>query len=215
MNLKEAFRYQNFLDSLFQTAILRLNAKDCSLQITKKHLVNAVLPEKENFEEVAESKYEYSVDNLVLFIGWVISEKEALTKAIWDAKNTLDLNMDAAVETNKLRQMAYRELKSVLASSVPSVSKERGTGFKFNAEGNQIPYVYDVEVTSSTKYSVEEISKFATRVITIADKVSAHIDEAMVTTKVVYEPTFNVNLSFEEIMKSDLWKRDKAEVSEG
>jgi len=214
MNLKEAFRYQNFLESLFQSAVLRLNVKDCSLQVTKKHLVSAVLSEKEDFEEVVESKYEYSVDNLVLFIEWVIAEKEALTKAIWDAKSALDLNMDAAVEANKLRQMAYRELKSVLSSSVASVSKERGTGFKFNAEGNQIPYVYDVEVTSSTKYNVEEVSKFATRVISIADEVSARIDEALVTTKVAYKPTFNVNLSFEEIMKSDLWKCEKTNVSE-
>ena len=98
MNLKEAFRYQNFLDNLFQTALIRLTVKACSLSTVKKHLTSAVIPEKADFDEVVEPLYEYSADNLILLIDWLITEKEKLTKAIWEAKNALGFNIDAAIE---------------------------------------------------------------------------------------------------------------------
>lgn len=203
MNLKEAFRYQNFLDNLFEAAVLKLNVNDCSLSVVKKHLTSATLPEKADFEEVVEPKYDYSADNLILLVKWIITEKEKLTKAIWEAKNKLPFNIDAAIEANKLRQAAYRSVKAVLTSCVASTTKEKGTGFKFNGEGNQIPFYYDVEVITSTRYDKDKASEFATRVISEADEASARIDEAMVTAKVDYSPMFNVNLSFEEVIKSE------------
>lgn len=203
MNLKEAFRYQNFLDNLFQTALIRLTVKACSLSTVKKHLTSAVIPEKADFDEVVEPLYEYSADNLILLIDWLITEKEKLTKAIWEAKNALGFNIDAAIEANKFRQAAYRDTKAMLASCVASTSKEKGAGYKFNGEGNQVPYYYDVEVVTSTRYDEKSASEFASRIIKEADEASARIDEAMVTTKVNYEPAFNVNLSFEEVVKSE------------
>lgn len=204
MNLKEAFRYQNFLDNLFEAAVIKFNT-DCSLSIVKKHLTSATLPEKEDYEEVIEPKNEYSIDNLILLVDWVIKEKEKLTKAIWEAKSKLPFNIDAAIEANKLRQAAYRNAKAVLNSCVASTTKEKGTGFKFNGEGNQIPFYYDVEVVTSLRYDRDKASEFTSRVIREADETSARIDEAMVTAKVEYSPVFNVNLSFEEVIKSELF----------
>ena len=45
MNLKEAFRYQNFLDRMFGAAALSIQKRDHCLTQTRNHLCSKVNPE--------------------------------------------------------------------------------------------------------------------------------------------------------------------------
>jgi len=77
---------------------------------------------------------------------------------------------------------------------------ERGTDYKFNAEGNQTPYYYDIEVVTSENFDRTQAKSAAQSVIAKADEVSAAIDAALINTRVEYEAPFNVNDSFDDVM---------------
>lgn len=77
---------------------------------------------------------------------------------------------------------------------------ERGTDYKFNAEGNQTPYYYDIEVVTSENFDRAKAKAAAQSVIAKADEVSVAIDTALINTWVEYEAPFNVNDSFDDAM---------------
>ena len=56
MNLKEAFRYQNFLSSLLHTAGYEIVKKEHCLKTTNRHLIKEANPELENKEEVVKTE---------------------------------------------------------------------------------------------------------------------------------------------------------------
>ena len=81
---------------------------------------------------------------------------------------------------------------------------ERGTDYKFNAEGNQTPYYYDIEVVTSENFDRAQAKAAAQSVIAKADEVSAAIDTALINTQVEYAVPFNVNDSFDDAMAAFL-----------
>lgn len=199
MNLKEAFHYQNFLNSLMNLAAMSVKSGG-ALKITKKHLKNKANPDAENVEETIEPTDYIPVESYVRFMECLIEAKAALTEAISDAKSGLAFDIDAAVETNKLRQSAHGSLKRILNMNKAYTKTERDSDYKFNAEGNQVSYVYDVEVTATEMFDRKFIKDKTKELITKSDEVSAMIDMAMVNTIVNYTPAFDVNDSFEDII---------------
>lgn len=130
---------------------------------------------------------------------WLITEREKLTKAISKAKVAVGFDIDAAVETNKFRQQANQAVKRMLSNRAIKRT-ERGQDYKFNAEGNQMPYYYEIEVTSTEAYDKAASKEFMRTVIAEADKASADIDSAMINSTVDYVAKFDVNESFEDVM---------------
>ena len=129
-----------------------------------------------------------------------IEAKQALTEAISIAKSALDFDMDAAVESNKFRQSANSALKRVIQGNKPYERTERDSDYKFNAEGNQTPYYYEVEVVAEEMFDKTKVRSVAKDLISAANELSAKIDSAMVNTVVDYEPVFDVNDSFDDII---------------
>lgn len=199
MNLKEAFHYQNFLNSLMNLATLSIKSGG-ALKVTKKHLRSKANPEARDVEEEVEPTDYIPVEAYVKFMDSLIEAKAALTEAISDAKSGLDFDIDAAVETNKIRQSAHNSLKRILNINKAYTRTERDSDYKFNAEGNQVSYVYDVEVTATEMFDRKTIKDKTKELITKSDGVSAMIDMAMVNTTVSYVPVFDVNDSFEDII---------------
>lgn len=148
----------------------------------------------------------YKNDDVLDFILCLVEEKEQLTTAIGQAKASVGFDIDAAVATNKFRQTAVGRIKGELRY-IPSKRIERGTDYKFNVEGNQTQYYYDVEVIVEDAFDREKARNAAKDLVSKADEVSAAIDSAMVNTKVDYEPPFDVNDSFEDVMEAFLGKQ--------
>ena len=82
----------------------------------------------------------------------------------------------------------------------PSKKVEQGRDYKFNVEGNQTPYIYDIEVVTEEAYNRTVAKKTMRDMISAADKTSADIDAAMINTVVEYVPMYDVNESFDDVM---------------
>lgn len=200
MNLKEAFRYQTYLKDLMSKAYLSLIDREHALKVTNNHLRSKANPDAEDVTMEAEVDPFFPNDDVIRFMEWLIGEREKLSNSIADAKHWMSFDLDAAIEANKFRQSAINAIKRMLEFKA-SKRMSRGSDYKFNNEGVQAPYVYDIEVVSEEAYDRESASATMKTIRKEADNVSAEIDAAMVTTRVSYEPAIDVGDSFEDAMK--------------
>ena len=155
MNLKEAFRYQNKLRSLMDEA-QEILSRDSNVTKTKNtYLRHKAIAEAED-ETVAatpDTEYYEQITGIAQFLMYLLSEKEALFAAIRKAKDALDIDMDSEVSLNATRQSIARTFKRMndLRSSEQTIPNG-GTGYRFNAEGNQISYRCDVKRVTTINY---------------------------------------------------------------
>ena len=199
MNLKESFRYQNFLDMMMTCASDSITSREHALKTTKTHLRSKVNPDAADVVEEVEVDTHFENDHVIKFMLWLIEEREKLSMAIGKAKASADCDIDAAVSTNKFRQHVGNSIKHML-SLTPTKRVETARDYKFNVEGNQMPYIYEVEVVTRESYDKSAAKSTMLAVISKADEASAAIDTAMVNIMVDYCPVFNVNESFEDVM---------------
>ena len=61
MNLKESFRYQNFLDMMMRAASASIQQRDHCLKVTKTHLRNKANPDASDVTETVEGEVEYTL----------------------------------------------------------------------------------------------------------------------------------------------------------
>ena len=199
MNLKEAFRYQSFLEGNMRRATGAISRANC-LTVTKTHHRNKANPDAQDIVEVVEHDSDYVPgDAVVKFMCWAIEERKKLSTAITKTKASLGFDLDAAIEANKFRQRASSAIRTMLMYS-KSKSTTQGKDYKFNVEGNQTPYVYDIDVLYEPAYDASLSKQIMRNLISESDAVSADIDRAMVTSVVEYDPLFDVNESFEDII---------------
>lgn len=201
MNLKESFRYQKFLDSLMRSAGANLQNPYHSLKTTKVHLRHAVNPEAEDMTEVVEDGEFVPNDTVLAFIAHLIDEREKLSIAIGKAKASVGFDMDAAIETNKFRQSLNGSVRQMLRH-VGTKRKTKEVDYKFDINGQQTPYRYDVEITTTENYDKEAAKALMRATIAKADEVSAAVDAAMINTAVEYEPPYDVNESFDDVLEA-------------
>ena len=203
MNLKESFRYQNFLEGMLNCASSSISDREHSLKVTKRHLRNKTNADATDMEETVDCGEFHSNDDVLDFMLYLVGERSKLTTAIGKAKASIGFDLDAAIETNKFRQTVANRVKAMLRYTA-SKRVERGTDYKFNVEGNQAQYYYDIEVEMTEAYDRNRAKSVVRDIMVEADKASAEIDSAMINTRVEYEPPFNVNDSFEDVMEEFL-----------
>lgn len=205
MNLKESFRYQNFLENMLAYAGNSLTDREHSLTIIKNHLRKKANAEAEDMMETVDVGEFFKNDDVLKFMTMLVEERSKLTNAIGKAKASIGFDLDAAIETNKFRQTVANRVKTMLRFTA-SKRTERGTDYKFNVEGNQTQYYYDIEVKANEAFDRSVAKDTMRKLILEADKVSAEIDSAMINTMVEYDAPFNVNDSFEDVMTDFLSK---------
>ena len=200
MNLKEAFRYQKFLDAMMNQGRRSLCNPEHVLKVTKKHLRSTANADAEDMEEIVEPDMPFFPnDDVVRFMEWLVGERQKLSVAIGQAKASVGFDIDAAIDTNKFRQIVYGSIKSMLDFHA-SKSRTQGRDYRFNINGDQTPYYYDVEVTREEAFDREASRAVMRQMITDADQISADIDAALINTQVDYTPKFDVNESFDDVM---------------
>ena len=205
MNLKEAFRYQNKLQSFLDEAQAILNRNENITKVEKTYLRHKVMPEAEDETLVVAAETEYSdrITDVARFTLWLLAEKERLFTAIRAAKAALPVDMDSEVSLNVARQSLARTFKhmSDLRSSEQILS-HGGMGYRFNAEGNQVGYRCDVRRVTTINYDRNVIRRELQKLYRAADEMSAQLDLCLVTSAVDYEPPFDVNVSFSEAFET-------------
>lgn len=210
MNLKESFRYQKFLDTLMANASASIVAVDHCLKTVKVHKRNAVNPDADDMTEEVEVPAFIPNDTMILFMSYLVDEREKLSIAIGKAKASIGFDIDAAVETNKFRQSLHSSIRRMMRYA-PGKSKSQARGYKFDINGVQQAYIYDVETTTSENYTKDTAKALMRNMITTADDVSAKVDAALINTTVEYEPPYDVNESFEDVLETFVSNTPKAE----
>lgn len=202
MNLKEAFRYQNYLSDMMGQARASICMSAHATKTTKKHLLSKVDPNlADEVEEVVAEHAFYPNDDVIRFMEALVGEKRRLMEAIGKAKASIGFDLDAAIGTNKFRQEIYQAVRDVTERCRPYKKVEKGIGYNFNSEGTQVPYYYDVEIEVTEAFDRENAKRIMKYNITTANDVSAKIDAAMVNTEVDFYPLFDVNDSFNDTVE--------------
>ena len=205
MNLKEAFRYQNKLQSFLDEAQSILDRDSNVTRVENTYLRHKVMAEAEDetVMDVAQTEYAEQITDVARFMLYLLEEKGRLFAAIRKAKSELDIDMDSAVSLNATRQSIARTFKRMndLRSSEQTISNG-GTGYRFNAEGNQISYRCDVRRVTTINYDRKVIRAALAKLNQQSDETSTRIDLCLVTSKVDYAPPFDVNASFAEAFEA-------------
>ena len=212
MNLKDAFRAQNKLQSLMDEASYILQDQDNTLKVTTTHLRSKVMPEAQDAvtEGTAPSEYAEHINQVAAFLMAMLSEREKLSAAISAAKAKLPLDMDSETGLNRARQSladTFRRMAALRNSEV--VIANGGSGYRFNGEGNQVSYRCDAKRVTTINFDRNKIRGMATELGRKADEVSAKLDQCIVNTVVEYTLPFEMNDSFDVIL-SDFIQRQSA-----
>lgn len=201
MNLKESYRYANYLDRLLITADTYLRNKGFVTTTEQNHLRSKANPDAQ--DEKIEVQKPYDVDftpnDIINFVVKVINEKENLFSAIADAKATTEINIDNAIAINRKKQSFVNTLKTLsdLKTNEKVVS---GSDYKFNQEGNQVKYFYNITEVTKIDYNRLDVKKLIKKYLKETDEISEKLDEIEITTQVNFTPLFDVNDSFEDLV---------------
>jgi hypothetical protein len=202
MNLKDAFRYQNFLDRMLVETYRYLGDSSNVTKTTQEHQRHKANKEAEDetVEITTGSKTKYAVSNVVDFMLELLDEKSELCKAITAAKSSSGEDIDALIAVNKAKQAVSRTLVT-LGDTRSAERVVRGSGYKFNATGEQVSYYYDIKEVSTIDFDRNVIKKLGKKLKADADEVSSLVDQLMVNLQVEILPAFDVNDTFEDSME--------------
>ncbi len=213
MNLKNAFRLTKKYDDLFQYAMEHIVNPKHALSTTKTHYRNIVDKDAMDMQETIDEVIFFQSNDVISFATYLIDEKERLGKAISATKQSLSLDIDASIESNKYRQQLKRSIDVMLTYSA-NKKPERGVGYKFNAEGNQVSYYYELIVEQEELYKRDWVKLVSKAVIESADAISTEIDHQIINSFVDYKPLVarGVNDSFDDAFMA--WSNCVAKMNE-
>lgn len=201
MNLKESYRYANYLDRLLDTAYAYLRNKSFVTTTTQNHLRSKANSEAEDETIDVQKPYDvaFTPMDVVNFAAKALAEKERLADAIAAAKANTEINIDNAVALNKKKQ-GFASVLNAMADMKASERTVPGSGFKFNAEGNQVKYYYDVAETTMIDFDRNDVRNLARKYLREADAISAKLDAIEINTMLDFTPSYDVNDSFEDLV---------------
>lgn len=204
MNLKEAFRFQNKLQSLLDEATRILSRDSNVTKVQTTYLRHKVMSEFEDETTVDIPDHDYTdkITLLVDFMVYLLNEREKLSNAIRTAKNALSIDIDTETSLNAGRQQLMKLLLHMneLRSSEVLIPNG-GFGYRFNADGNQVSYKCDVKRVTTINFDRNAVRKHATALSKKSDETSMEIDRCVVNADVSYEAPFDVNDSFAEVFQ--------------
>ncbi|MGJ0845435.1 hypothetical protein ACR77J_01995 [Tissierella praeacuta] len=218
MTMKEAGRYANFLDRTIEELIYLSNyGMDSKIySITEIHKKSASYKDAldETIEVEFEDDTEIDIPQLTLLLEDLFFEKAMLAESISEAKKSLkikidktrNMNLDSALEYAKLLRRFSETYLRPLANRKNKKTKEKRTGYAFNMEGNQTPYIYEAEVITTIIYNTIPLSEKIKTNNYLADRISEGIDMAMSLESVEFSPKFNYLDSCEDIINQ--YKKD-------
>lgn len=203
MNLKDAFRAQNRLEYLMDQADDILTDSRNTMKTKVTHLRSKVMADAQDAETVdtAPSEYAEQINLVAAFLMEMLSQREKLSKAIQEAKTKLPLDMDSETGLNRVRQnLAYTFRSMAALKATETVLPGGGSGFRFNAEGNQVTYRCDAKKVTTINFDRNKIRGMASTLGKKSDEISAQLDQCLVNAQVDYELPFDLNDSFDVVL---------------
>ena len=141
-----------------------------------------------------------SPETLIELYHFLNKQATELQNAISKAKRSCEYDIDVLSANNKTMRECARELTS-LARKKPSETTRMQSGRKFNAEGNQVSFVYETKVVSTIDYDRSMVKKLNKDILTEADAQSELIDRLMVEIDVDFVPAFDLRDGIDEVIE--------------
>ena len=215
MNLKEAFRFQNKLQSMMEEAQSILGHDMNITKVQNTYLRKKVMAEAEDETTIDPPSTEYSekITEMAVFLLSLLDEREKLSAAIHRTKAGLDLpaGLDGEVGLNSKRQEIaglFRRMTGLRASE--TLIPNGGTGYRFNNDGNQVAYRCDVKRVVTINFDRNKVRRMCSDLSKKADAVSSALDAALVNAQVDYIAPFDVNDTFADVFEDFLKEQASA-----
>ena len=207
MNLKDSFRYMNFLDSLMEKGQMLLMTDSLITNTKEEHLRSKANSEAtdEVINDANPSEYNFSANDVIHFMEEILAERETLSKKIAKVKKSTSIDIDYSVSMNKKRQEFIGAL-SYLEKLKSSEKTTKGFDYKFNEEGNQVKYVYDVKKIVTIDYDRNKVKKLIKNLSKKCDEISTEIDKIMIITEVKFDPKWDFTDTVEDAIQKVIKK---------
>ena len=203
MNLKESFRYQNYLTRLFNEVQSCLGNRNNMVHVQQVHMRHNANPDAQDETIDASKERPYTQDNgtVIAFMECLITEKYELARAIGKAKASCAIDIDAETAHNTMRRNMATTLERI-GNIKPSECKAQGYDFKFNATGEQVRYCYDIKETTTIDFDRNHVKHLVKSLNGDADETSNALDRCMIDVQVSFTPMFNTSDSFDDALEA-------------
>lgn len=199
ITLKKSFELHNYLKSLFDEGLSILSCSDNITVSKQEHMRNKVYSEAEDEITIKAKKvdYDFSINDLINFVCVVQTEMETLTTAINKAKHYNEKDFDGMITiNNRKRELLHRLLN--MASVKPKENILQGYSVKFNEEGNQVTYCYDIKEVTTIDFDRNKVKAIASKLRKELDETSTNIDMMQLETMVDFKSKFEIGDSIED-----------------
>lgn len=203
MILKDAYRYQKCLSTMIGQAEALLLNNSFVTSTTQKHNRKKVNSEADDETvEVDKPITDFNAMDVINFIADAIKEKQKISDAIVAAKRNTEIDIDSSISLNKIKQEYIGYLRR-LAAMDSSERKTYGTDYKFDVDGKQTSYRYEVIETTTIDFDRNNVRGLAKKLQKECDEISSKLDLIELTTDVEFTPKWDVNDTLEEIIASN------------
>ena len=200
MNLRESFQYMNFLDGKLEDIEWKLRDTKNVVTIKETHMKSASNPNFQDEDKTIEPDIEFEAVQLIDFMDEIMKEKAKLSKAIHEAKNKAEVNLDHAISLNKAKQKQAIILKRLIDLKTKE-EERRETAYMINNEGNQVPFYYPVKRVATINYDRNKVKKRYKAIKKECDEMSTLIDKIQINTEVVFDPKWDVFYTLEDMLE--------------
>lgn len=202
MILKEAYRYQKCLSTMIgQAEALLLNNSFVTSTIQEHNRKKANSDADDETVKVDKPITDFNAMVVINFIADAIKEKQKISDAIVVAKRNTEIDIDSSISLNKIKQEYIGYLRR-LAAMDSSERKTYGTDYKFDVDGKQTSYRYEVIETTTIDFDRNDVRGLAKKLQKECDNISSKLDLIELTTDVEFTPKWDVNDTLEEIITS-------------
>ena len=200
MNLRESFQYMNFLDGKLEEIEWKLRDTKNVVTIKETNMKSASNPNFQDEDKTIEPDIEFEAVQLIDFMDEIMKEKAELSKAIHEAKNKAEVNLDHAISLNKAKQKQAIILKRLIDLKTKE-EERRETAYMINNEGNQVPFYYPVKRVATINYDRNKVKKRYKAIKKECDEMSTLIDKIQINTEVVFDPKWDVFYTLEDMLE--------------
>ena len=200
MNLRESFQYMNFLDGKLEDIEWKLRDTKNVVTIKETHMKSASNPNFQDEDKTIEPDIEFEAVQLIDFMDVIMKEKTELSKAIHEAKNKAEVNLDHAISLNKAKQKQAIILKRLIDLKTKE-EERRETAYMINNEGNQVPFYYPVKRVATINYDRNKVKARYKAIKKECDEMSTLIDKIQINTEVIFDPKWDVFYTLEDMLE--------------
>lgn len=200
MNLRESFQYMNFLDERLGQVEWALRDTRNVVTVEELHLKEAANSNFPNEKKEIKPDLEYIAIELIDFMDKIMQEKDELSRAIHEAKNKAEMNIDHAISMNKAKQKQAMILKRLI--DLKAKEKERReTAYMINNEGNQVPFYYTVKEITKINYDRNKVKRMYKAIKKECEDMSTLIDKVQINTEVAFTPKWDMSDTLEDMLE--------------